>query len=118
MTKHYATMNEYNKTITDCITDVKRQAFSTKTAQWEYCKFKIRETAIEFGKKRARDKKQEKKRIEGAYSRALENDNDQDEITELRRHLHKIYEEEDDVIRFRAGLENIEKGEKITPFFF
>ena len=110
--------DEYKKAITDCITEVKGQVFSNNTAKWEYCKFKIRETAIEFGKNRARDKRQEKKRIEGAYSKALENDNDQDEIAELRRHLHKIYEEEDDVIRFRAGLDNIEKGEKVTPFFF
>ena len=110
--------DEYKKAITDCINEVKGQKFSTITAQWEYCKFKIRETAIEFGKKRARAQRQEKKRLEGAYSRALENDNDQDEIAELRRHLHKVYEEEDDVIRFRAGLQNIEQGEKITPFFF
>ena len=60
----------------------------------------------------------EKKRIEKAYAKALADDSNEEEILELRRHLHKIYEEEDDAIRFCAGLEIVEKGEKITPFFF
>ena len=56
---------------------------------------------------------------------ALENDKPSNEDTDekadlhnLRTQLQKIYEEEDDAIRFRTGLDVIEKGEKITPFFF
>ena len=43
---------------------------------------------------------------------------DEDSLSALRCTLQKIYEEEDDVIRFRAGVDNVEKGEKITPYFF
>ena len=109
---------EYTKVISDCIEEVKKQPFNTKASQWEFCKFRIRETAIEFGKNRAKSRRKEKKQIEKAYAKALYDDNNESEITELRRHLHKIYEEEDDAIRFRTGLDVIEHGEKVTPFMF
>ena len=109
---------EYMKVMADCIDKTKSLEFKDKTSQWEYCKFKIRETAISFGKARARAQRREKKRLEEAYANALNMDTDESTIDDLRKHLHKIYEEEDDVIRFRTGLDIIEKGEKITPFFF
>ena len=112
--------NEYMKVITDCINEVKSQQgqFKDRTSQWEYCKFRVRETAIKFGKARAKEHRKEKARLTEIYLKALEKDDDQEEITQLRKQLHKVYEEEDEVIRFRTGLNEIEKGEKVTPFFF
>ena len=109
---------EYKKVIEDCIEEVKKQPFKDKTAQWEFCKYKIRDTALHFGKARARAQRNEKLRLEEMYAKALNDDDDETSIDELKQQLHKIYEEEDDVIRFRTGLDVIEKGEKITPFFF
>ena len=68
--------------------------------------------------KRAKAQRQEKKNLESAYAQALQEDTDQAAIDELRRHLHKIYEEEDYTIRFRTGIDAIEHGEKVTPFMF
>ena len=114
------TDDEYVKRMTDCIQDVrsKPEQFKDRTAQWEYCKFKIRESGIEFGKARAKAQRKEKARLTEAYLHALEQDDDEEEIQQLRSQLHKIYEEEDEVIRFRTGLSEIEYGEKVTPYFF
>ena len=109
---------EYIKTISDTIQEVKAGTFENGTAQWEYCKFRIKNASINFSKTRAREQRKEKKRMEAAYSMALYEGIDDENIAMLRKDLQKIYEEEDDAIRFRAGLDVIEKGEKISPFFF
>ena len=109
---------EYVNEITKCIESVREQAFNSITDQWEFCKFKVRENAIKFGKRRAKERRQEKQKAEENYAKALADNQDEHIISELGNALHKIYEWEDDVIRFRAGLDHIEKGEKITSFFF
>ena len=109
---------EYVNAITNCIELVKKQTFDSASAKWEFCKFKIRELALELGKKSAKERRLEKKRAEEQYAVGLESDMDEDSLSELRRTLQKLYEEEDDGIRFRAGVDNVEKGEKITPYFF
>jgi hypothetical protein len=40
------------------------------------------------------------------------------DLIEARAELQKFVEWEDDVILFRAGVDQVEKGEKVTPFFF
>ena len=42
---------------------------------------------------------------------------DKKERAVIQERLRKIYEAENDVIRFCRGLDFIEMGEKITPFF-
>ena len=109
---------DYVNEITKCIKSVKEQKFQNITAQWEYCKFKVRESSMKYGKKRAKERKDEKRKAEEKYAKALESNSDEQTLSELGNTLHKIYEWEDDVIRFRAGLDHTEKGEKITSFFF
>ena len=101
--------DDYVNEMTICIEAVKNQPFSSITEQWEFCKFKIWEKAIEFGKKRARERRKEKRKAEERYA-----DTDEQTILESGKALHKIYEEMDDIIRFRAGLDHIDKGEKIS----
>jgi hypothetical protein len=40
------------------------------------------------------------------------------DLVEARAELQKFVEREDEVIRFRAGIDQVEKAEKVTPFFF
>jgi hypothetical protein len=40
------------------------------------------------------------------------------DVVEARAELQTFVEREDEVIRFRAGVDQVEKGEKVTPFFF
>ena len=110
--------DEYVSAITKCIDAVKKQTYSSASAKWDYCKFKIRELALEWGKKCAKERRREKKMAEQKYAEGLESNLDEESLSALRQTLQKIFEEEDDVIRFRAGIDNVEKGEKITPYFF
>ena len=48
---------EYVNEITRCIESVKKQKFDNITAQWEYCKFKVRENAMKFGKRQAKERR-------------------------------------------------------------
>ena len=45
---------EFIKTISDTIQDVKAGTFEDGTAQWKYCKFRIKDAAINFSRTRAR----------------------------------------------------------------
>jgi hypothetical protein len=40
------------------------------------------------------------------------------DLIEALAELQKFVEREDEVIQFRAGVNQVEKGEKVTPFFF
>jgi hypothetical protein len=40
------------------------------------------------------------------------------DLIEARAELQKLVEREDEVIQFRTGVDQVEKGEKVTPFFF
>jgi hypothetical protein len=40
------------------------------------------------------------------------------ELIEARAELQKMVEWEEEVIQFRAGVDQVEKGEMVTPFFF
>ena len=87
-------------------------------AKWDFCKYEIRKAAIQYGKQRSKETRKEKERAEKDYAKALEANMDEKERAEIQERLRKIYEAENDVIRFCRGLDFIEMGEKITPFFF
>jgi hypothetical protein len=40
------------------------------------------------------------------------------ELIKARAELQKMVEWEEEVIQFRAGVDQVEKGEMVTPFFF
>ena len=54
---------DYINEITNCIEAVKEQNFESITAQWEYCKFKVRECSMKFGKRQAKERRDEKRDI-------------------------------------------------------
>jgi hypothetical protein len=69
----------------------------------------IRDTAIQYSKKRSKDRKEERLQLEQDYVDKLR---DTADITSVRDKLHKHYQSEDDIIRFRARLDLAEHDER------
>ena len=83
---------------------------------WEWMKYKVRETAREFGKRRAKERTTERIHLEGLLSRQIEQNHP--EVEETRERLARHYNELDEVIRFRSMVEQVEHHEKLSPYFF
>ena len=109
---------EYVNTISKCISLVKETKFESDMVKWDYLKYQVRKEAISYGKKRAQEKRKERAKVEQDYAHALETKAAEPELLNAQAALRRLHEEEDDIIRFRTGLDNIEHGEKITPYFF
>ena len=109
---------EYVDTITKCIASVNEMEFESEMAKWDFLKYQIRKESINFGKNRAKERRHEKVKAEQDYAHALDIKAPESELLIAKEALRKIYDDEDDIIRFRTGLDNIEHGEKITPYFF
>ena len=80
---------EYEDGMVKCIKEVERMSFKNKRSKWEFCKYKIRQFAIEYGKKRAKERRKEKKKAEEDYAKALEERTDEEEIDRLRINLKR-----------------------------
>jgi exonuclease III len=108
--------DEYCKQVEDAIEDALMVDSDDPRFKWEFLKYKIRETAIKFGKARSKLKKLERTKLEKLYAVQLTNSSPDAQDTALR--LRKYYEEDDESLRFRAHVEEAEAGEKVTPYFF
>jgi hypothetical protein len=71
---------------------------------------------VDFSKKKSKEKREERTQLERDYAKELKEP--KPDITECRAKLQKHFQEEDDVIRFRAKLYEAEHDERTTPFFF
>jgi hypothetical protein len=83
---------------------------------WEFIKFRIREVDRQFCKKRAAERREDRAKLEAEYAYLLKSGNP--DIIEVKAKLQKHYQNEDDIIIFRAAVEEAEGDEKISPFFF
>jgi hypothetical protein len=73
--------------------------------------------SIKFSKRRAREKREDRKKLEEKYVELLRS-NTLADMTEVKAALQKHYEEEDDIIRFRANINEAEFDEKYHHSFF
>jgi hypothetical protein len=71
---------------------------------------------VDFSKKKSKEKREERTQLERDYAKELKEP--KPDITECRAKLQKHFQEEDDVIRFQAKLDEAEHDERITQFFF
>ena len=108
-------INMIEAVIDDCL---KCNETSDPRKHWEWLKFKVRHASIKYSKARAKLKKEELERVEKNYSECVNEPQkftDEDRL-DRERQLVKCYEEIHESIRFRANVENVEKGEKVTKF--
>ena len=63
--------DEYVNTISKCITSVREQEFESNMAKWEYLKYQIKKEAMAYGKQRAKERREEKAKVEQNYAIAL-----------------------------------------------
>ena len=87
---------------------------------WEWLKFHLKQASVKFSRHRAQQKRAEGKRLEGLYADCLNNPGifTAEEKEDRLRDLNKHYEEIAESVKFRANVEYVEKGEKVTQFFF
>ena len=110
--------DEYIKLIEDVIEAEKKETLSNARFRWEWIKHKIRETSMTFGKARAKRRREEKNRLEKKYADAIKDGDNGPEALEAKMQLEKFFQEEDDSIRFRSQIDEVEGGEKISAYFF
>jgi hypothetical protein len=103
--------------LAEAIVEAKKTKCSDDPAQtWDWIKHKIRETSVNYSKRRSKRRKEERILLDLEYAKTLKEP--KPDITKCRARLQKFFQEEDDVIRFRARLEEAEHNEPISPFFF
>jgi hypothetical protein len=83
---------------------------------WEWIKFQQKVSSLKYSKDLARMRRDNLIKAEQRYTLALATHSA--DLIDARAELQKFVEREDEVIRFRAGVDQVEKGEKVTPFFF
>jgi hypothetical protein len=83
---------------------------------WDWIKFQQKVSSLKYSKNLARLRRDNIIKAEQRYALALATHSA--DLIEARAELQKFVEREDEVIRFRAGVDQVEKGEKATPFFF
>jgi exonuclease III len=109
--------DEYCKLMEDTFIEAKRTRCSDDPAQtWDWIKQRAKEESVNLCKKQRKDKREDRACLEHDYTKELKKP--KPDITEHRAKLQKHFQEEDDVIRFRANLEETEHDERITLFFF
>jgi hypothetical protein len=82
----------------------------------EWIKFQQKVSSLKYSKDLAKIRRDDLKKAEQRYALALATHST--DVVEARAELQTFVEREDEVIRFRAGVDQVEKGEKVTPFFF
>jgi hypothetical protein len=109
--------DEYCPLIEETIIEAKKTRCSEDPAQtWDWMKHKMLEVLVNYSKKRSKEKKDERILLELEYTKKLKEP--KPDITECRAKLQKHFQEEDDVIRFQARLNEAEHDKRITQFFF
>jgi hypothetical protein len=83
---------------------------------WEWIKFQQKVSSLKYSKDLAKIRRDNLIKAEQRYALALATHSA--DLIDARAELQKFVEREDEVIRFRAGVDQVEKGEKVTPFFF
>jgi hypothetical protein len=109
--------DEYFKLMEDTFIEAKRNRCSDNPAQtWDWIKQRAKEESVNFSKKKSKEKREDRARLEHDYAKELKKP--KPDITEYRAKLQKHFQEYDDVIRFRANLDEAEHDKRITHFFF
>jgi hypothetical protein len=109
--------DEYCKLMEDTFIEAKRTRCNGNPAQtWNWIKQRAKEESVNFSKKRSKEKRVDRARLEYDYAKELKKP--KPDISEYRAKHQKHFQKEDDVIRFRANLEEAEHDKRITPFFF
>ena len=110
--------DEYCKGIEDTIEAEKKEQLSNSRFKWEWIKHKIREFSMRYGVTRAKKRREEKQRLERKYAEAIKNGNNGPEALDAKIQLERYFQEEDEAIRFRSQIDEVEGGEKISAYFF
>ena len=108
--------DSYCKLMADTIEEADKEELTNARSKWDYIKYKIRSTAIQYGKQRARTKRQERMRVEDEYAKAIAKGNNDESAENAKNQLLKFYQEEDDIIRFHAKVNEAEYNERISPY--
>jgi hypothetical protein len=80
---------------------------------WEWIKFQQKVSSLKYSKDLARLRRDNLIKAEQRYALALATNSA--DLIEARAQLQKFIEWEHEVIQFRAGVDQFEKGEKVTP---
>ncbi len=101
----------------------KYKALKDPNLQWDLLKYEIRKFSIAFSKRKRRNTRNRKDRLEKdlAHLESLEYRNIEDiyqQIDKTKVELNKIYEEESQGIIVRSRAQWVEEGEKSTAYFF
>jgi hypothetical protein len=109
--------DEYETLIIKAIEEAKKSCHTTDArVEWEWIKHKVWDCAIQFSKKRSKERREDRVLLEQLYAQKLRENNG--DIAQIRERLHKHFQAEDDIIQFRARLDEAEHDERISPFFF
>jgi hypothetical protein len=110
--------DEYQCLMSKCIDKaiVDRADEQDPAVTWEWIKFQQKVSSLKYSKDLSRLRRDNLIKAEQRYALALATHSA--DLIEARVELQKFVEREDEVIRFRAGIDQVEKGEKVTPFFF
>ena len=89
----------------------------TKQIIWDLCKIEIRERSIEFGKQKARLRKNLTTKLENDLKKLSENNGNEEEIKSLEKQIEEQYVYKSLGYQIRSRANWIEKGEKNTKYF-
>ena len=110
---------EYCKLIEETIQEATKVKLSNTRSKWDYIKYKIRAASMAYCKSRNKEKREVRIKLEKRYAEAImKGNNHEQEVLEARLQLEKYFQDEDDSIRFRAKIEDVEHGEKLSSYFF
>ena len=115
---------DFLKEAKDIIQDTSNDSYDSFRGVWDVIKFKIKDLAMKMGKKKKREKCQEKKRLEkeieklNANSDCPQNELLRNKLYDFQYALDVIISEETqgNIVRSRANW--TEKGERSTKYFF
>ena len=112
--------NEVRNVIHECQTG----SFDSYRGLWDTIKFRVKDSAIRFGKKRRKYKLAEKCLIAKKIKEIKDNPNylndvaEMENLLELERRLDDIIKHELDGVIIRSKAQWVEKGERCTKYFF
>jgi hypothetical protein len=105
--------DEYQCLMSKCIDKaiVDRADEQDPAVTWEWIKFQQKLSSLKYSKDLARIRRDNCIKAEQRYALALATHSA--DLIEAQAELQKMVEWEDEVIRFRAGVDQVEKGEKV-----
>jgi hypothetical protein len=106
--------DKYCRLMEDTFIEARRTRCSDNPAQnWDWIKQRAKEVSVNFSKRRSKEKREDRARLEHDYARELKKP--KPDITEHRAMLQKHFQEEDNVIHFRTNLDELEHDEESHP---